>query len=427
MATLSTLAALPPRQKAALFAALTAAWTVWTLLANYNGLHLDISALFMAGWLTGTGQPDLIYLAPTNEQGGQTLAFWSETMASLGLPDQVVTAYLYPPIWAKLLAYPAHGLGPTGFFHAAYIWHMAAILASAALAWGLSRSDRAPEPTAWGLTLFVILFATWPVVLAFLTNQPQLTVTLLVLAAFLLTQRGHAIPGGALLGLAAAFKVSPILFALIFVLNRNWRALSATLVVSGGIALLSIAVMGWPLHEVYLARLAHLRSLIVMTKVNYSPEALLYQFSDLIRGLPMVDGRELTTFMRPEPLWITLTTKLAFLASLVTMILATRRLPPATRPVVQLFLMGLITALFGPLSWAHYFILPMLLFPALFTIMEARRAWLWIAAVLVSASLPAFAVLNALNHLFMVSALVPALVFLGLLADSLRTAARATP
>lgn len=413
---------LSPRQQIALFAVLTIVWAIWTLIGTFNGPHLDISALYMAGWLAGNGQEELIYLAPSQVYNVEQMPVWREAMIAQGLPEQVVTAYIYPPIWAKLLGWPAHALSAMAFFKAVFLWHMLAVMLSAPLALALIPRAARPDRMAWGITLFAILFATWPVINAFLTNQPQITVTLMILGAFWLVSRGHGLSGGALLGLAAAMKITPVLFALIFAMNRQWRAFAATLAVSGAIALLSILVMGWPLHEAFLARLSQINGLIVMTKINYSPEALLYQFADLLRGVPMVDGRDRASFMAAEPLWVTLITKAGFLTALAGFWAFTRGLAAEARLPVQLFLLALITALFGPLSWAHYFFMPALLLPALFLIMPSGRAWKWIATLIVISSLAAFSLLHRFNHIFMFTALIPTLMYLALLVDSLRAA-----
>lgn len=405
-----------------LFIILAMIWSVWIINRHFDGPHIDISALFMAGWLAGDGQADLIYLAPSRVFNAEAVPVWQKVMAAQGVPDQIVTAYLYPPIWAKLLSWPAHALGATAFFKAAYIWHMAAALLSAVLAFLMLRISARPNPLAWGVTLIALLFVTSPAANSFLNNQPQLTTNLLILLAFFLVSRGQSIGGGALLGLAAALKVSPILFTLIFILRRDWPAFFATLAVSGGIAALSIAVMGWPLHAEFLARLSEINALIVMTKINYAPEALIYQTAEWLWGAPMPDGRKLATFIAAEPLWITVTIKLTLLAALAAFVTCTRRLARANALPVQLLLLSLITALFGPFSWAHYFFLPMLLLPALFTIMSPKRAWGWIVSALALNSLASFALLHPLNHHFMLTALVPALFFLALLADAMRAA-----
>ncbi|MDU8927331.1 glycosyltransferase family 87 protein [Alisedimentitalea sp. MJ-SS2] len=407
-----------------LFAGLTLGWAIWILMTSFAGPHLDISALYFAGWFWGNGQPELIYLAAPDILDDLGLPDWRAATAALGVPNQSVTPFVYPPIWAMVFSGPTHAMAPMTFFKLAYLWHMVALLLTAWAAWQLIPPAHRPASEKWGFALFAILFATWPVLNSFLTNQPQITVNLLILLAFLQVSRKREVSGGALLGLAAAFKIAPILFALIFVLNRNWRALAATLTVAGGIALFSIAVMGWPLHEVFLARMTRIDELIFMTKVNYSPEALLYQLSSLLGGIPSPDGRALRVFTAPEPLWITLLTKAALIAALIALWRMTRGLAGDRRVVVQLFLLSLITALFGPLSWAHYFVLPALLLPALFLIMSAKRAWGWIAAVLIVSSLFAFSVLHRFNHHFMFTALVPTLVYLGLLLDSLGAAHR---
>ena len=259
--------------------------------------------------------------------------FGTDVRASNGLPGFTVTAYVYPPIWAKLLAWPAHALSPLNFFHGAFLWHMFAILAATPLGYLMLRRADRPDLLASGITAFALLFTTIPVINTFVTNQPQTTVTLMLLLAFLLVTRGYHLTGGALLGLAAAIKLSPLLYALIFVVNRNWRALAMTLTVSGALALVSILVMGWPLHELFIERLRQINGLIVMTKINWSLESLLYQLSEVLRGVQLPDGRIPATYVAEEPLWITITIKAVLLASLAGVLAfdpcLTSRNPPA--------------------------------------------------------------------------------------------------
>lgn len=407
-----------------LFFVLGVVWAIWIINSCFDGPHIDISALFMAGWLAGNGQADLIYLAPSQIFNAEPIPMWKEVMAAQGLPDQVVTAYIYPPIWAKLLAWPTHAMSAMTFFKSVYIWHMVAALASACVAYLIVRRQIRPKLLPWGIALFVVLFGTFPAMNSFLNNQPQITVTLLIICGFWLVSRGQSTGGGALVGLAAALKVSPILFALIFLMRRDWSALCAALVVSGGIALLSIIAMGWPLHLTFLERLGEVNDLIVMTKFNYSPEALIYQAVEWFKGTAMPDGRELAVYTAPEPVWITMIIKLMLLGALAAFLFATRDLNKTDALPVQLFLLSLITSIFGPLSWAHYFFMPTLLLPTLFLIMSAKRAWRWIVASLVFTSLTVFALLHPYNHLFMITALVPTLFYLALLADGLRAAHR---
>ena len=57
----------------------------------------DLSALYMAGHLYGTGQYDLIYAAPPGFFA-QSPEAWLPLLPSLGLADVNVLAFVYPPL-----------------------------------------------------------------------------------------------------------------------------------------------------------------------------------------------------------------------------------------------------------------------------------------------------------------------------------------
>lgn len=411
-------------RKTAAICLLALLWAVVICRLYLGGPHLDLSALYVAGWLAGDGQMGLIYAAPPDIFGAARPALWAETMARAGAPDQQVTAYVYPPIWAALLAWPAHALPPQTFFRAVFAWHVLAGLGSALLAWRLLPAPARRAPLIWAAALVAMMLLTVPGLNAYMLNQPQITVTLVTLLAFRAVQQDRQIAGGALLGLAAAFKLSPILLALIFVFNRQWRALAAALLVSGGIALASVLLLGWPLHAQFLAQLATLGDRIVLTKINYSPEMLLHQIAALVTGGEITDGRAVQTVTMAKPLWIALAARLGLLAAAAGVWAATRRLAMPSRLPLQLLGLSLAVALFGPLSWAHYFMLPALLLPALFAVMPPRRAALLIAAIALATSLPLAIVLHGFNHRIMATALVPVVAYLMLLA-ALLLAARA--
>jgi len=415
-----------PRQ-AAILGLLTVLWAVWVIRLNSGGPHLDISALYLAGWLWGDGQTTAIFAAPPDIFGPDTPAIWDQAWARAGgSPAQALTAYVYPPIWAAALAPIAHAISPEGFFHAVFLWHVALVPLSAWLAWRLTHSA-ALAPLLWALMLIAILGTGAPALLAFMANQPQITVTALILLAFALVARDRQLSAGAVLGLAAAIKVSPVLFALLFLFNRQWRALAAMAGVAGALAVLSLAIAGWPLHAQFLDRVQQVSDLVVQTKVNFSPEMLLYQLSELLSDHAIVDGREIRVYPVAEPAWLGMAASLALLAALAALWASTRRLPDTARLPVQLLAFSLTTALFGPLSWAHYFVLPMLLLPALFFVLPQRTAWGWIVATATLTSFPLFMALHGLNHHFMVTALVPTLAYLALLIRVLVAARKCQP
>ena len=126
-------------RRSVLLLVLAGLWAVWILRLYYNGPHLDLSALYVAGWLWGDGQASALFAAPPDVFGPDQPPLWTQVWEQAGgRPGQSFTAYVYPPVWAALLSPVAQSTSPLAFFHAVYLWHMAAMLGAAWLGWKLS-------------------------------------------------------------------------------------------------------------------------------------------------------------------------------------------------------------------------------------------------------------------------------------------------
>jgi Glycosyltransferase family 87/WD40-like Beta Propeller Repeat len=83
-------------------------------------------------------------------------------------------------------------------------------------------------------------------------GQYYILLLALMVAACWAYQRQRSALAGALIALAAAAKVFPVLFLLYFLRKRDWRALIAALLTGAAAALVSIACFGWSMHRTYL-------------------------------------------------------------------------------------------------------------------------------------------------------------------------------
>jgi glycosyl transferase family 87/WD40 repeat protein len=85
-----------------------------------------------------------------------------------------------------------------------------------------------------------------------LFGQFYVLLLLLIVAACWSYLRGFHALAGALVALAAACKVFPVLFFVFFLQRRDWRALASGAVTGLAAATVSIAVFGWNVHRTYL-------------------------------------------------------------------------------------------------------------------------------------------------------------------------------
>ncbi|MEJ2035242.1 MAG: glycosyltransferase family 87 protein, partial [Maritimibacter sp.] len=361
-------------------------WVLLILFAVlvYKYLHgnwsLDLTAIYFATHFFNSGQTDLIYLP------GHTLYLlpappeYHALAAAEGFGDGNLTPYLYPPLWLAVLAPIEARISAVEFFDGGLVVNIASLIGMIWLSWKLARQTRLGFAAWSGLSVGFLVMTT-PSILGLWLNQPQIFISFLTLLAFYLLAEQRDIGAGAVLALAAAIKLSPALFVLIFVMERRWRALASFLVVGGGLALASIALMGWPMHQAFLTKLADISGHIYISRIVAGLEMLLYQLGDL------VSNGTYHAFTGPydvsEPGWITWLLRLLLIAGLLASWHVTRHLEVRPRIMMRLFAVSLVGLACNPLPWIHYLFLPLLLLPGLALFWSARRViWTWFAVAL---------------------------------------------
>ncbi|HEV2708955.1 MAG TPA: glycosyltransferase 87 family protein [Edaphobacter sp.] len=83
-------------------------------------------------------------------------------------------------------------------------------------------------------------------------GQFYVLLLLLIVAAAWAYSRGHRALAGALVAIAAACKIFPVLFFVFFLQRRDWRALIWGAITGVAAACVSVAVFGWNVHRTYL-------------------------------------------------------------------------------------------------------------------------------------------------------------------------------
>jgi hypothetical protein len=106
-----------------------------------------------------------------------------------------------------------------------------------------------------GLTYqrIVLLFAfSFPLHRNVLYGQLYVLLLALIVTACWAYLRKHYATAGALIAVAAACKIFPVLFFIFFLQRRSWRALISGVITGLVTAAVSISVYGWNLHRTYL-------------------------------------------------------------------------------------------------------------------------------------------------------------------------------
>ena len=98
----------------------------------------------------------------------------------------------------------------------------------------------------------LVLAFSFPLQRNLLYGQYYVFLLLLIVAACWCYVKEHYVFSGALIAIAAACKVFPVLLVVVFLRRRNWLAVASFAVTVIGTAALSIAVFGWSINRIYL-------------------------------------------------------------------------------------------------------------------------------------------------------------------------------
>lgn len=177
------------------------------------------------------------------------------------------TSRVYEWIWLqrekdhRALDIPAVGMIPITPFSTLVMWPITALSALAAKHVWMIANLALLVPLCWFIrSLTGLPYRRIALVLAFsiplqsnlLCGQFYIFLLVLIVAACWCFVKEHYILSGALIAVAAACKIFPVLLILLFLRRRNWRALLSFVATGIGAAALSIAVFGWNVHRTYL-------------------------------------------------------------------------------------------------------------------------------------------------------------------------------
>ncbi|WP_417262647.1 glycosyltransferase family 87 protein [Celeribacter sp.] len=355
---------------------------------------------FLASWMAGkfwvAGETHNIY--PPLENGMFDLFAprdWYEALTVDG-ETQEVFPFIYPPIWVFLAGKLSQIVDyETIRTFASYVNPV--LLASCALL--ALRITRRPIPVIPALLIGMVFFSLSAIgQIALMQNQFQILVAFLTLLSIERSRNGHEIAGGAALALAAAIKLYPAIFVILFLAGGHRR--TAVSFVGFGIALglLSIALTGWPLHALFLHTVSTISGTVLVTPVSWSFDPMIGQmfFEDTLRNRPIPEWTALYGidmkpgegffFMAKPALWKALSSG----AMLATMALGAVLIRRAERQGadsgwVWAFVMGLF-ALANPLSWSYHYIAIAAFAPLFVFRIGLLRGVVWIAVIAILSS-----------------------------------------
>lgn len=348
-------------------------WSLYHIVRQWGHWPDDLAALYIVGKLWATGQTTLIYAAPDGFFGGAPLA-WDNILNDIGAGQQTAFAYIYPPLWAAIAAPLTRLVSAQAFFNAAIVAQVLMLAASIHLT-GRIAVTRAPV-WLWALVCICLLELTMPLRSALPLNQPSITVGFLIVLAFHHLARGSSGRAGFFLAMAAAIKLTPLVFVVLFVAERNWRAVGWFAICGAGFAAASLLLCGTGMHYAFLAALDLASQNTLLSAMNVSARALSEALLSLAAGVDLDLSPENTVFRAPGILHaLTGLVNIAAFAGLSLWIHWRWRLGSvAQRRLVGLLGLSVGLFLFGPIGWQHYFVLPIMLLPGLASIFPLPKA-----------------------------------------------------
>jgi alpha-1,2-mannosyltransferase len=187
--------------------------------------------------------------------------------------------------------------------------------------------------------------------------------------------RGHDLRAGALLGLAAALKIMPVLFVPYFVYRRRFRIAAATAVATAALSLFPMLIYGWQRFLDYVG--AWRQALAVgwgVGKMNQSVYAMLDRFI----GHRIRPGHTPVLDVLPDSgdrfVQVVMVAVLAGVAAVACWSFRGREPADSPASLAEYSVIFIVSALFGPLAWKAYLVV--LLCPCMLLVALLRRGHL---------------------------------------------------
>jgi len=225
-------------------------YAVVVMFAVLTGL-LFIRGILHAMSVTGTDFPNYLTAAKIVADGGEVERLYDnqwfqEQMRRyhIGIPEQGKFAPFPPP--TALLLLPLTSLTQLDALRVMTVVSVLCLIASALLlmrilSWSFFRSS-----------VFVLL-SGYAVFNCLRLGQPYIVVSLSCILGYYAYLKGRPVLAGVCFGLFVPIKYFPVVMLVYFACRREWKVVLGGVLAIATIALVSIGILGWKIHEEYLA------------------------------------------------------------------------------------------------------------------------------------------------------------------------------
>jgi len=365
---------------------------VLCLILVHARAPVDIVSPYLAGWFFENGQWANIYGFPASKQfSALPPQVWSEAAHARGFLGTYLTPYLYAPLWAALLAPVAAHYTISEFVLAVYIIQVPLIFASVYICW--SCAGRRGWFVVWATFSLLVYLTNAGGLISLVENQPQLTLTFLVLFGFWLFQSSHFRLAGMVFALAASLKLYPLVFGLIFVAKKQWVGAAYMIGTGGALLASSLYLAGISLHLDFLAQLQDIAAHAFVSRHNWSLSSLFFQLQSGFGG----PGDRAMYLIVDTPNWIRVVIASVFVAGCIGFVVLFSRIEGKLQQFGIFLAFVLLVGLTSPLGWSHNFLPLVYSAPIFLLILPLRRASALIVAVFGVQTLGMQVILDELN------------------------------
>ncbi|MEL7150866.1 MAG: glycosyltransferase 87 family protein [Pseudomonadota bacterium] len=347
------------------------------LFSGYPGF--DLAPMWIAGVLWADGNATAIYGATDHAFDTLGSDAFAKVANDIGY-DGTVHAFVYPPLWAALIAPLTKVLTFSTFNAVVLSLHAVALVLTFWWVWKASKAVPFAQHAALAALLVCL---TLVFTMGFKANQVHLTVSmLLALSCYRLT-RHDQIGAGVALALAAALKLYPALLVFVFLAQKKYRAAASFAVTGLLLGATSLALGGVALHVDLLEQLSLISHSLILNNALWNFDSLLlFVVGPETFGLSMQD---VATSKPTAWGWATRLAPLLFLAYLFWRIRSRDHV--ARHPLLWPYaILGL--AFLGPISWCFTYILPLIAAPLLVLTWPRHLALLLLFGLAASISMP---------------------------------------
>lgn len=306
----------------------------------------DFKAYYAGALALSEGRRDLLYPDPaTLNLGVLPDQEWVRFAMERGVPHP--SGYIYPPFLAVTL----RPLTWLSYHRANQAWFLMNVLLFAGAVWLLVRWRPGPVDLVAAAGIVFVCLNFYPTFRALQCGQVSMMIFAMLAAAFWLLRRGRDGAAGAIVGLAAAVKLTPAILAVYFLAAKRYRAAAGAAAAGAAALAISLAGAGFGNHLLFLDGILPALSRGAATFANQS-------LAGFIARVGMDTTMNVFQFV-DEPLGIRIASRAVSAAVILASLAIGRRLALRDREDGAAAGFALVVAgtlLASPISWEHHYV-----------------------------------------------------------------------